>query len=69
MSTWLRANIEVFENGFPWDGVSKRERKLEAQEGRLELSLWKIHLDFIHENGTPTPTVLVCRSNGFFIFG
>lgn len=54
MSAWLRTNIEVFENGFRWVSVLKRERKLVAQEGGWELSLWKIHLDFIHENGTPT---------------
>ena len=54
MSAWLRTNIEVFENGFLWVSVLERERKLVAQEGRWELILWKIHLDFIHENGTPT---------------
>lgn len=66
MSAWLRTNIEVFENGFLWVSVLKRERKLVAQEGGWELSLWKIHLDFIHENGTPTRShqLFLCRSNG-----
>lgn len=57
MSPWLRTNTEVSETGFWWPCVLKGKRKLEAREGRWELSLRKTHLDFIHEHGTVTPTV------------
>ena len=57
MSTWLRTNIEDSENGFWWVWVLKGERRAETQWGSWEPSLWKTHLDFIHQNGTVTPTV------------
>jgi hypothetical protein len=59
MSAWSRTNLEDPENGFWWVWVLKGERRVETQEGSWELSLWKTHLDFIHENGTLTPTVFV----------
>ena len=59
MSTWLRTNMGDSENGFWWVWVLKGERRGETQEGSWEPSLWKTHLDFIHQNGTVTPTVLL----------
>jgi len=58
-SAWLRTNLEDSESGFWWVWVLNGERRLETQEGSWELRLWKIHLDFIHENGTVTLTVFV----------